>query len=200
MLSVVKVQKLSLSVHNQHCLALLRKEGKMPHINVGRLLQYDIVTWRFCFWWLFYFFITTTTLTSVDFDRKFFLGKHQSDGQLTGEIYKGKTTWETPFLQSSTQRTKWLNCSLFSFPPWGQYVGTNVPVTRTMDHTEVRCQTEDFQHQQHNYLPHTHAHTPDMRRPVRQSEAMQSRFMVNGCLGEKKKRIHYIDGEVGFLV
>lgn len=118
-------------------------------------------------------FLCGSTLPDVD---KCFLGKQQRNGQFLGLIYKGKTTWKAQFLQSSTQREKWLNGSLFIFPPRSQYVGTNVPVIRTMDHTEVRRQREDFQHKQHNYLPHMYAHTPDMWRPVKQREAIQSCF------------------------
>ena len=116
---------------------------------------------------------------------------------------KGKTTWEPPFLQSSTQKDQMIDLFLVWFPPCSQYVGTNVPVTRTMDHTEVSRQGEDFQHKQHNYLPrthtHTHAHTTDMCGPVRQCEAIQSCSTVSACLCERKKDSRY-SWRMDFLV
>lgn len=93
-------------------------------------------------------------------------------GSFTGETYKGETTWETPFHWSAAQRTKGLSRSLFGFPPWSRYAGTNVPVTGTPDHTGVRRQRDEIQHQQHNYLPRTHALAADMCGPARQSEAL----------------------------
>lgn len=129
----------------------------------------------FCFFFSWQVFVCGS-FAALDCTVWLFLEKQQRNGQFMGQIYKGKTTWKTPFLQSPTQRTEWLNCSLFVFPPWSQYVGTNVPVTRTMDHTGVSRQRQDLKHKQHNYLLHIHAHTADMWRPARQSKAIPVTF------------------------
>lgn len=151
----------------------------MLHINVGMFFCNMIYLIYLVFFLVLYFWPWPHSILTRSFSQE--MDNVWEVGRLVKHL----------FLHRSWQKTKWVSRSLFTFPPWSKYVGTNVPVTTTEDHTEVRRQREDLQHKQHNYLPHSHANCHDMCRPVRQRQTIEPPLTVNVCHVQKRHGFLY---------